>query len=337
VREYRCLFPMAQGKASDPLTVSQGKTSDTSTNSQGKTSDPLQGKASDPSKVKPAAPEVKGPLEVTAAPIPDEVILTTNSFGNKQTNEQTTEPSAPRVTDEKNFSEVNAEVWSLVQHLNPTASEGVLSPKAQKEVFYAEKVVAHFEPTGVLPIDLVEYTKAHYQNKPGKRGLVIRSCQYFWVTVLNDGTSDTLVNDYCTHGTAQCPDCKAWKIESWEIKKRRMEQAMAQARWVDAENQRLAQLEKFDFRAATTEDIQAFKPLREGWAENCFKEAITPKKWGDVVTHPAIISQRHASAAILFCLQQGTPISWDGFCILVEQIKELDTPCRLESYQATHA
>src|SRR5260370_10956238 len=84
VREYRCLFPVAQGKPSDPLTDPQGKTSNPSINSQGTGSDPLQCKASDPSKVKPAAPEVKGPWEVTATPIPSEVILATNSFGVSQ-------------------------------------------------------------------------------------------------------------------------------------------------------------------------------------------------------------------------------------------------------------
>jgi hypothetical protein len=71
VREYRCLFPESQGKASGTMRNSQGKASDTP-----------QSKASDPSRVKPAAPEVRTPLEVTAqTPIPCEVILTTNSFG----------------------------------------------------------------------------------------------------------------------------------------------------------------------------------------------------------------------------------------------------------------
>jgi hypothetical protein len=71
VREYRCLFPESQGKASGTMKTSQGKASGTP-----------QSKASDPSRVKPAAPEVRTPLEVTAqAPIPCEVILTTNSFG----------------------------------------------------------------------------------------------------------------------------------------------------------------------------------------------------------------------------------------------------------------
>ena len=87
MREYRCLFPVAQGKANDPLTDLQSKTSDTSINSQGEASDPLQGKASDPSKVKPAAPEVKGPWEVTAAPIPDEVFRATNSHGSQSVNQ----------------------------------------------------------------------------------------------------------------------------------------------------------------------------------------------------------------------------------------------------------
>jgi hypothetical protein len=203
----------------------------------------------------------------------------------------------------------------------------------------AEKVVAHFEPTGVMPIDLVEFTKAHYQNKSGKRGLVIRSCQYFWVTVLKEGTSDTLVNDYCTHGFAQCPDCKAWKIESWEIKKAARDRDMAQARWVEAENQRLVKRAKFDIREVTSEEQQSFIAMRgeDGWVPGRLKEATTPKKWNDVVTHPAAMNWKHAGAAILFCLQQGKAISWDGFCVLVDQIKDLDTPCRLQSNQATHA
>jgi hypothetical protein len=339
VREYRCLFPMAQGKASDPLTDPQSKTSD-----------PLQGKASDPGKVNPAAPEVKSPWEVTAAPTPGEVFRPTNSDGNEQTIEQAKvteaapptaaqtarEPSEPFEAWLNNLEEAKLmELWDKGMKSDPelgdwnaavllvNAIQPIINPRNMRRRLIAAWEILRLMPVGIDALDVLTWNRAH------KKGLwYLRSCTQFLAALRSE--EDHLLNDYTTDDSEHCKTCKEHKLVSWttlrEEQQEREQEAERKEAMVAAEARRLEELSRYDLREPTQEEADALKPLlSDGWTEGCVRTMITPRMWSGQVTHPAAWKREHAGAAMLFFLKLGQPVTWDAFGFLVEQIKALDT------------
>jgi hypothetical protein len=170
-------------------------------------------------------------------------------------------------------------------------------------------------------LDLLAWNRVH------KRGnWYIRSCVQYLAAVLSE--KDHLLNDYMTHDFDHCKQCKEHSLVSWTKKQEAEQEEAERAAWVEAENERLEKLGQFEFREPTPEEQKAFIAMRgeEGWTVGKLKERTTPKMWSGVVTHPAAWPWQYASAAILWFLKLGQPVSWESFGILVEQIRELDKP-----------
>lgn len=322
LREYRCAFPQSSESTSAGTGKPKGRHSETCGAGTGKP------KAQAPESLE----EVEGPLEVTAAPIPSEVILTTNSFGNKPANERTsTEPSALVVTEEpeEDFAawiaslddEKLQRVWkrglaqeeglgdwlsivALVQAVHPVNS----CTNLRKELV-ASRQVLDIMPSNLNPLNLLVWNRVHK-----KGNLYLRSCVQY-LGALNS-PEDHLLNDYATHDFDHCKLCQEHKLLSWGQHlaiKRREEDAKA---WQEAEARRLAELAKFDFTTPTTEAVEAFKQLLgEGWTPGCVKANFDDGLW----------QHQHAYAASAFFLKKQEKVSWDEFCALVNYIKELET------------
>jgi hypothetical protein len=183
-------------------------------------------------------------------------------------------------------------------------------------------------PDTMDPLDVLAWNRAHPHKK---REMHIRTCTQFLAAL--DSKEDHLLNDYTTHDFGHCKTCSEHKLVSWAQGLEAKREAEAADRWVEQNNRRLEKLGRFEFRELSKEETEAFLAMRgdEGWVLGRLKEATTPRTWNGIVTHPAELNSKHVSAAILFCLTQNQPISWDGFVALVKQIEDLDKPAELEA------
>jgi hypothetical protein len=330
VREYRCLFPVSQGKASDTMRNSQGKTSDTP-----------QSKTSDPSRVKPAAPEVRSPLEVTAqAPIPGEVFRLTNSDGSEQVNNPTSaaEASPPAVVEVETETgtiehfeawlnglgdEKLLERWGMGLQSDPKVPEHwikkvhlvntlqpVSNPQTMRSRLSDAAMILGLLPENIDAMDVLVWNRAHKKGK-----MYLRTCAQYLAALMSK--EDHLLNDYCTDDSEHCKICKEHKFVSWSQQMAARQREEAEAARREAAEKRERQLARFEFRAPTDQEIDAFLALRgDSWTEKCLNTALINRE----------LDRRCAEAAMLFALRQNHPIAWDAFVILVKQIEELSSP-----------
>lgn len=212
------------------------------------------------------------------------------------------EPSAPRVYG---FSDLAKMLLNEIQPIRNAAHEN-------GDLALLDEMLKLI-PENINPLHLLQYNHWHK-----KGGLYIRSAQQFLDAILGKDGGYHLLNEYWTHDTANCKDCKNHGItanapEIWASKCRRE----ADAAWQEAEARREAALATYEFRPVTKEEQAQFKDLRgDGWEDGILKKRVAEKMW----------DKRYVDAAILCHLKVGEPVSFEAFSYMVDGIRSLDAP-----------
>lgn len=324
LREYRCAFP----QESESRGIGSGKPKGTHSETYGVGTGKPKAQASE------SLEEVKGPLEVTAMPIPEEVFRATSSHGSKQANQQARAEATPPPVAAEQEEPFTAWINSLGDgELAKTSA--IAGNRTEDERFgpwlqpfllvnaihpintienLRKELIAAWEVYSILP-DTFDPLNLLVWNRVHKRGnLYLRSCVQYRAAL--NSPEDHLLNDYATHDFDHCKLCKEHKLLSWGQRlavKRQEEEAKA---WQEAETRRVAKLAKFDFSTPTAQAVEVFKQLLgEGWTPGCVKANFDSGVW----------QHQHAYAATAHFLKEQEKVSWNDFCTLVNYIKELET------------
>jgi hypothetical protein len=355
VREYRCHFPAAglgTGKPKGAESLGTGKP-------KAQAPESLRHRHSNAAEVDSVEVTVPIPPE----PMPVEVFRSTNSSGKEEGKKEGKEESAPPPVSsgepfENYLDHVNGNKLDEVGKLMAMMRKSWTSMESWDKTYdEAQWIVSMAREREFNPYAMLLHNRCH-QKRDGKNGgLWLRDFPKWRVAL--ESESQRMLEDYQRCLETPCEICIRNKHSDWtklhpflgvdgihcECPKPSIlalnwqcnacqtvnqdmllvpSKARLQTECDEAESQRLEKLSEFDLRLATKEEIDGFKPLRDGWPEGAYQAKITDQKYADQVIHPAAWKHEHANAAVLFFLRLGKPVGWDAFSTLVEQIAALD-------------